>query len=604
MAKGQEEIHEFHAARRLNILKGFKEVTDVPPVPLKELQERVGKENVYTFEVLKGFTNMVLEKGVESERLAAKEQLNNLTPISVVDERGLRQVVYVEKGHMDFGQSGGGRQGLVKKQITDKTGRQTTKWVRANQDEGGEEKQPKSEDENADGTKPISEHAKETSSDDLRAYLEKNPDGEHATHAKRELQVRGELEGGDDTGGEGADMQTPELDYNDAEAVKEALANHENRDAIIDYAIEHGVTPGQALKMHEANKTDHSETHAAIDQAQASLDALKEKTGHPDTQQAEEGGEMDMPSTVEEMTEKFKDENWVRAMVEKYPDFEDFDDAVYEAVGLEKYEDDEAFDDDVDELEGEYWRYRDEEDDDFEDDEGLPDDNDPEYRMEMYSQQIQETSQPDEDMVLDFFGEVWDAGGLEPSTEKIVVNTLKDLSAKGMSKEEVIDIASTENPDAKYLINDYWPADDNSDQPDPKNPQNENDKEDSKDSKETKYWNKETNSWESKSSDEGTQEEVDAAANRWLDDEDDEESDKGGITDAQRDLEHAMDDLEQYYDENPDVGMPGDFETKWGERVSEIIAESGMTEEEFREITKKYQGLNGVIYSDYAPKGK
>lgn len=282
MSKGQEEIHEFHAARKLNILKGFKEVSDVPPVPLKELQERVGKENVYTYEVLKGFIENVLEKGSESERLSAKEQINNLQSIVVVDERGLRQVVYVEKGHMDFGQSGGGRQGLVKKQITDTTGKRTTRWVRANKDEDGQEKQPATEDENPDGSKPISEHAKETSSEDLKKYLAENPDGEHATHAKRELQVRGELEGGDDTAGEGDESGAPELDYSDANAVKEALANHPDKEAIVNSSIENGITIGQAMKLNDANKTDHSETHAAIDQAQASLDALKEKTGHSD----------------------------------------------------------------------------------------------------------------------------------------------------------------------------------------------------------------------------------------------------------------------------------------------------------------------------------
>lgn len=304
MAKGYEEIQAFHAARKANILKGFKEVSEVPPVSLGKLQEQVGKENIYTYEVLKGFTQEVLEKGEESERLAAKEQISNLTPVAVVDERGLRQVVYVEKGHMDFDSSGGGRQGLVKKQITDKTGKQTTRWVRQGEEDKGDEKQPKgeeeTEDENPDGTKPISEHAKETPTEELKRYLEENPDGEHATHAKRELQVRGELEGGDEAAEEGVEESTTELDFNNSEAVKQYLADNpetkEKMMAIIEEDL--FISPISALKQAMKGDIDQSETHAVIDEAQASLDALKEKVGHPSTSEEDGGTSVENKDTV------------------------------------------------------------------------------------------------------------------------------------------------------------------------------------------------------------------------------------------------------------------------------------------------------------------
>ncbi len=393
MSKNIEQIHEFQFNQRLNILKGFKEVSGTAPLPIEVLRKSLGDEPLYTVENLEKYTKDVLTKGDENDIQKAKEVLNSLSCREVIDENGYVQNMYfyVEKGHMDFDGSsgGGGKQGLVKKQITDKTGRNTTKWVRANKDDEKQDKTPKTEE----GTEPkdkkpevsseedseqkeslinrqlsteeYASHAAGTDSEQLKAFLQKNPNAPGSAEAKAELQKRGELDPEDEGG----------IDFNDSESVKNALASHPDREAIIDSAIENGITPAQALKMHESNKTDHSETHAAIDGAQAALDALKEKTGHPGS--SEEGSE---------------------------------------------------------------------------DNDGQP------SRMEMYSMQIDEADQPDEDMILDYFDAVMELGGLEPSTEKDFVQTMNKLS-QTMSKDEVIEIVSQENPDAEYLIEDYWPDD-------------------------------------------------------------------------------------------------------------------------------------------------
>lgn len=217
----------------------------------------------------------IFDKTPDGEKYQREWEAENLT--KGIDDI-LEDFDTIVKGHMDFAGrgdsgSGGGKSGLVKKQLTDSKGRQTTRWVKQGEDESGQEekKQPEEEEESEPkGTKTTEDHAKETSSEDLKAYLDKNPDGEHAEHAKQELSGRGEE-------GEG----TAEIDYSNPESVKEALASHEDRDSIIDYAIEHGITPGQAMKMMDSNKTDHSETHSKIDAAQSALDDLKSHTDHP-----------------------------------------------------------------------------------------------------------------------------------------------------------------------------------------------------------------------------------------------------------------------------------------------------------------------------------
>lgn len=293
----EKSIQEQIALRKLTILKSFKDTTEKPLVTLKQLRNETDCP-IYSEEVVKGYINEVNAtiKDV-NERARIQEHLNSLEAMTVVNDLGFRQTVYLDKGHMDFdgSSSGGSRQGLVKKQITDKAGRKTSRWVRQGEDEKGTDKPAQAGEEDAKnptdkkeqkqigevgqgGNKGVEDHAKETSTEDLKRYLQNNPDGEHAEHARKELEARGES----------MDDNEEPMDYNNPDSVKFALDAHPDKDAIIDFAITHGVPIGQAMKLHDATKQDHSETHAAIDEAQNSLNALKEKTGHPETQQRNE----------------------------------------------------------------------------------------------------------------------------------------------------------------------------------------------------------------------------------------------------------------------------------------------------------------------------
>jgi hypothetical protein len=242
--------------------------------------------------------------------------------------KGFKEVEEVTKGHMDFGDQrpdassggGGGKQGLVKKQITDKMGRKTSRWVRQGEDEKGSKdssKPEEQEDKKEVGTKPgeegkqevekyakdsnlekLANHASKTESSVLMKFVD--GDDEMAQAAREELQKRGELDG---------DYEEP-MDYDNPDSVKFALDAHADKDAIIDFAITHGVPIGQAMKLHDATKQDNSETHAAIDEAQNSLNSLKEKTGHPETQQRNEddggdfsGDDSDVDAMIDDLAE-------------------------------------------------------------------------------------------------------------------------------------------------------------------------------------------------------------------------------------------------------------------------------------------------------------
>jgi hypothetical protein len=323
VGKNFEEIMDFHQKRREHILKGFVDFQKNDLISLDKLTSQLGSENVYTFKLLKGYTEELIQKGTEEERLNFKETLNSLVCIPV-DNNGSVIDVFIEKGHMDFASNfDGSSRGLVKKQITDKRGRQTTKWVKKNSKENEEDSSAGNESEkddfenpgntkeqikergqfqednsnkdegdnfnqeNQSGVKSPEDWVKETSDEDLKRFIDTADDSEIELIelAENELFERGVIgpgaEGSEDDYSE--DELDSEVDYNNPESVKFALESHPDKDAIIDMAIDMGISIGQAMKVHNSNQQDHSETHAAIDQAQESLNALKEKTGHPET---------------------------------------------------------------------------------------------------------------------------------------------------------------------------------------------------------------------------------------------------------------------------------------------------------------------------------
>jgi uncharacterized protein YukE len=645
MAKNRDEIQSHIANRKLTILKGFKEVSETPPVSLVSLQDEVGKENIFTLEILKGFADTVLEKGDVSDAINAQETINAMSAFKVIDERGIAQTVYIEKGkkamigetrdwkgkkykklangkwqkvvetytedfvdedtgeivsierevgwkekienepmavpnktrqrkqrnadareaqvkeirmdkqgeladlmenykrakqelkdidsemnqeagqmgdrwndakaneyggrmmkveaemeemvpeikalkvlienleekeadiwmkspegldtqyedgnltkaemeqiekgHMDFdsGSGGGGRQGLVKKQLTDKTGKQTTRWVRANEDEGAEQKEPKGEEEDNESlanreleSEEYTAHAEDTPSEQLAEWLQKNPDAPGANEARAVMEARGESDG----------VTKVELDYSDTEAVKEALANHEDKDAIMQYAIEHDISPSKAMKMHDGSKTDQSETHAALDAAHDVINDLKEKTGHPDHQ----GG------TAEKLAEAFEDmidegeDGLISKLIDKLGDQgnEDGDYAYRDGMMDLANQLDEAGM--LDEAFAEIDAYNGINAED-EDDEGDDDMYSPERKMEMLASNIVSNGELDDDLLLDFFDATMDLGGFDPSSERQFISVLEEVS-NYMSMEEVTDLVTSEHPDADALIDQYW----------------------------------------------------------------------------------------------------------------------------------------------------
>lgn len=251
---------------------------------------------------------------------------------------------FFEKGHMDFSGGGNPKGNLQKKQITDKNGDQTTRWVKNGQDEEADKSSDNSQgfgggntESDDDGTgsaqdkengkgnptinvgktdttnstinnanpaeknqvagdmsqeaKTSEQHAQETSDEDLMSYIKANPDGEHTAAAQAELDNRNggrQSEGGDDLG-QGGDGAIP--DWDDHEGIKNYLASNPNVKERMMALISEDLflPPISAFKQAVGEGGGNSETHAHLDAAQQALDAAKAASGHPDADGVEEG---------------------------------------------------------------------------------------------------------------------------------------------------------------------------------------------------------------------------------------------------------------------------------------------------------------------------
>lgn len=110
----------------------------------------------------------------------------------------------LQKGHMDFDSSNApkGKSNLTKKTITDKNGHQTTKWVKQGEDVKDEKKPKEETTDSKSEAKSPEDHAKETSTEDLKKYLDtqsRNKDQDDNTKsaiaaAEKELKSRGDEE--------------------------------------------------------------------------------------------------------------------------------------------------------------------------------------------------------------------------------------------------------------------------------------------------------------------------------------------------------------------------------------------------------------------------
>jgi hypothetical protein len=148
---------------------------------------------------------------------------NNQRKLNIL--KGFVEVIdIIEKGHMDFGGGkapAGGKGNLVQKKITDKSGHNTTRWVKNGQEETGQDESNVEAEQSSEGVKTSDDHAKETQSEDLKTYIANNPDGEHVAAAQAELQARGES---DDMGAQGG----AEENGGSGEAVKNAIVAYGN----------------------------------------------------------------------------------------------------------------------------------------------------------------------------------------------------------------------------------------------------------------------------------------------------------------------------------------------------------------------------------------
>lgn len=289
----------------------------------------------------------------------------------------------IEKGHMDFSGGkapAGGKGNLVQKKITDKSGHNTTRWVKNGQEETGQDESNVEAEQTTEGVKTSDDHAKETQSEDLKTYIANNPDGEHVAAAQAELQARGEsddmgTQGGEqESGGSGEAVKNAIVAYGNfsenEEGIYSAISAFENEESqenydalvntlresnayepgdevdealqsanpsngeqgngeqgsgeqsqdvyqtpsqesldsyyamdeqgqrsVIEASMKHNIPFGAALSMvMESGQGSNTEAHGALDAAQQALDAAKTATGHPGAGGGDSGNGGDMNS--------------------------------------------------------------------------------------------------------------------------------------------------------------------------------------------------------------------------------------------------------------------------------------------------------------------
>lgn len=211
--------------------------------------------------------NKILEKN-------AQRQLNILKGIKGVDE-------FLKKGHMDFAGGKPSNSKLVEKKITDKRGHQTTRWVDPDKGKGGEEKEEAKgmdedletlkkrhkelrelydkgildddgvermfqmeeeleyeESENSESSdKTPEDWVEETSSEDLKKYLETGTDEDMRAIAEEELSNRGELEqeGGGERDSEGDEDLRSRIEQDPDGMYAELITSSELNDVFTEY---------------------------------------------------------------------------------------------------------------------------------------------------------------------------------------------------------------------------------------------------------------------------------------------------------------------------------------------------------------------------------
>lgn len=217
-----------------------------------------------------------IAKSIQEQNAARK--LNILKGFVEVEELS-------KAGHMDFA-GGAGKSKLVEKQITDKRGHQTKRWVKPGEDEKEGSTSGQADLPAEGGVKDVTDYATETSTEELRKFIQTADDSQIdlIEAAEEELRNRGEETGLDPMEEEGTEEK---FDWNDSESVKAYLAENPDVKARWLAEIEEDifVDPARLLRTLAKEQKGSSDHHAKIDAAQAALDDLKASSGHPDAQE-------------------------------------------------------------------------------------------------------------------------------------------------------------------------------------------------------------------------------------------------------------------------------------------------------------------------------
>lgn len=124
--------------------------------------------------------------------------------------------------------------------------------------------------EEDDSQNSVSDYAKQTSSEDLKKYIEQNPDGEHVEEAKAELQKRGDLDDNSDS---------EDFDYSDKELVKTTIENSPDKEKIVQLMLDDpNLTASMALRIHNSSSVDNTELNQKIENVESALADLKTHT--------------------------------------------------------------------------------------------------------------------------------------------------------------------------------------------------------------------------------------------------------------------------------------------------------------------------------------
>lgn len=268
-----KDIHESHASRKLNILKGFKEFGDL----------------------VKGH----MDFGSNSD----KKPKSQLVQKKITDRRGHQTTRWVKNGEDPESEKKTPMGGEEKDgaQSNQKNGGVKTAPASPNPKDAEEPAMDQAQDGPENGTpenssqhsdQELQEFAQQLTPEQLQEFISNN---EGVEGRERELGIAKQVAGigsGEAEGGETPEAevyQTPDGDTLESYyAMDEATQR-----SVLEASMKYNVNLGTAMAMISKQGGNDEEVHAKIDAAQAALDDLKGASGHPGSEGSEEGGVSD-----------------------------------------------------------------------------------------------------------------------------------------------------------------------------------------------------------------------------------------------------------------------------------------------------------------------